>query len=29
MMETHWLVESGLLAIIAGILAYQVVYKDR
>ena len=29
MMETNWLIESGLLAIIAGILAYQVFGKDR
>lgn len=28
-MEIHWIIESGLLAIIAGILAYQVFGKDR
>jgi hypothetical protein len=28
-MQTHWIIESGLLAIIAGILAYQVFCKDK
>ena len=29
MMETHWLIESGLLAVIAGILAYHVFFKNK